>query len=52
MLASSLKVPKMRHPKGLKINVFDYPSIVLCFLSGEPLRISAYNLYCQKLKSS
>jgi len=37
----------MRHPKGLKIDVFDNPTIVLRLLSREPLRISAQTLYYQ-----
>jgi len=27
------------------------PTVVWCFLSREPLRISAHTLYCQKLDS-
>ena len=47
MLASFPKVPKTYRPKVLKIDVFDYPTVVLRPLSMERLGISAQSLYCQ-----
>ena len=35
----------------MKMDVFDYPTVVRRPLSREPLRISAQILYCQKLES-
>jgi len=51
MLASFPKVPKTQRPKSMKIDVFDYPTVVLRPLSRETLRISAQSLCCQKLES-
>jgi len=45
--ALSLKVPKSQRPKALKIDAFDYPTVVCCTLSGEPANIRI-TLYCQK----
>jgi len=35
----------------MKITVFDNPPVVWCFLSEEPLQVSAYTLYFYKLES-
>jgi len=51
MLASLPKVLKTYRPKALKIDVFDYPTVVQRFVSKEPPRISTQNLYRQKLQS-
>jgi len=51
MLASFPKMPKTQRPKALKIDIFDYPIVIWRPLSREPLWISAYILYCQKLES-
>jgi len=47
MLASFLKVQKTWRPKVLKIDFFDYTTVVRRPLSMEPLGISAETLYCQ-----
>jgi len=48
MLALFPKVPKTQQPQALKIDVFDYPTVVF----REPPRISTYNnLYCEKIES-
>ena len=44
-------MPESSRLKALKIDVFDYPSVVWCLISNEPSRISAKNLYCQSLQS-
>jgi len=51
MLASFPKVPKTQRPRAMKIDVFDYPTVVWRPLSREPLRISAQTLCHQKLDS-
>jgi len=51
MLASFPKVPKTQRLKSLKIDVFDYPTVVCRPLSREPLWISVQTLYRQKLES-
>jgi len=52
MLASFPKVPKTQRPKALKIDVFDYPTVVWRPFSREPLRISTQTLCRQKLEST
>jgi len=44
-------MPKTQRPKAMKIDVFDYPTVVWRPLSREPLRISAQTLCRQKLES-
>ena len=51
MLAPFPKVPKTQRPKAMKIDVFDYHTLVWRPLSREPLRISAQTLCRQKLES-
>jgi len=51
MLASFPKMPKTWRPKALKIDVFDYPTVVWRPISREPLANIRINLYYQKLES-
>ena len=51
MLALFSPVPKIQRLKALKIDVFDYPTVVWHPDSKEPSRISASTLYCQNLES-